>query len=79
MEFLKERLIGSHIVDVTEQFVGNGLIVTGVRKPGDSHEACVPVWICSRLEIISKLLILLTKVFAVEDSSVLPQCKLTVT
>jgi hypothetical protein len=37
MEFLKERLIGSHIVDVTEQFVGNGLIITGVRKPEDSH------------------------------------------
>jgi hypothetical protein len=37
MEFLKERLTGSHIVDVTEQFVGNGLIITGVRKSEDSH------------------------------------------
>ena len=37
MEFLKERLIGSHIVDVTEQFVGNGLIITGLRKPEASH------------------------------------------
>jgi hypothetical protein len=34
---LSERRTASHIVDITDQFIGKSLIITGASKPEDSH------------------------------------------